>query len=285
MNRQLPTTVLIVLAVVILVVVSQSFFIVEQTEVAIVTQLGKPHGGVRQPGLHFKLPVVQNAIFFDSRLLDYDAKPADILTEDKKTMRVDNYAKWRISNPLQFYRAVHSIPEAGARLDDVIYSQIRQALGNYTLIEIVRHKRAEIMDVVTKNSNQELDDYGIEVIDVRIKATDLPVQNRDAIFNRMRAERERMAKQYRSEGKEAAAKIRATADKEKTLILAEATRESDVLRGEGDAEAVKIYAKAFNAEPGFFEFKRTLDAYQNSFAGKSKMVLTPENDFLKYLKD
>lgn len=284
MNKKLPATFFAVLAVIILVVASQSFFIVDQTEIAIVTQLGKPLPGVRKPGLHLKLPVIQNAIFFDARLLDYDAKPADILTEDKKTMRVDNYAKWRIANPLQFYRAVHSIPEAGARLDDVIYSQIRQALGNYTLIQIVHHKRAEIMAVVTKNSNQELESYGIEVVDVRIKATDLPVQNRDAIFNRMRAERERMAKQYRSEGKEAAAKIRAGADKEKTLILAEATRQSDVLRGEGDAEAVKIYAKAFTTAPEFYEFKRTMDAYANSLQHKSRMILTPDNEFLKYLK-
>lgn len=266
-----------------LIVVSQSVFIVDQTERAIVLQLGKPVGESSYgAGLHFKLPVVQNVIYFDARILEYDSRPTEILTEDKKAMVVDNYAKWRIAEPLTFYRTVRTQPGAQARLDDIIYAELRVALGRYSLLEVVSKKRTQIMDQVTKKSSSLLKPYGIEVLDVRIKRTDLPPENERAIFGRMKAERQRMAKQYRSEGREAAARITAQADKERSVMLAEADRKSQVLRGEGDGEATKTYADALKQGPAFYEFKRSLEAYEKSLKKNSRVIMTPASPFLQH---
>ncbi len=274
----------IIVLFLVLVGVLQSFYTVFQTEKAIVLQLGKPVGDPVGPGLHFKLPFMQNVIFFDSRILEYDAEPAEILTSDKKTLVVDNYSKWRIVNPLQFYRTVRTIPGAQARLDDIIYSQLRVTLGRHTLTEIVSSKREFIMQQVTKNSSKVISEYGIEVVDVRIKRTDLPTENERAIYGRMRAERERQAKQYRSEGQEESTKIRSDADRQRTVILAEAKRKAEELRGAGDAQATAVYAKALEQSPEFYAFKRSLDAYEQSFEQNTKTVLTPDNPFLKYMR-
>ena len=268
-----------------LIVLVQSVFTVDQTERAIVLELGKPVGDAPLgPGLHFKLPFVQNVIFFDSRILNYDAEPAEILTKDKKNMVVDNYTKWRITDPLQFYRTVRSIPRAQARLDDIIYSEIRVALGNYTLIEIVSGKRGEITTEVTTKSNALVREYGIEVMDVRIKRTDLPAENARAIFGRMRAERERQAKQYRSEGQEESSKITALADRERSILLADARRQASVLRGAGEAEAISLWADALGRDPEFFAFQRSLEAYEKSLKENSRLVLTPDSPFFKYMR-
>lgn len=275
---------LVIVLVLVVLGVAQSAFIVDQAERAIVLQLGKPVTDESlAPGLHFKLPFVQNAVLFDSRILDYDAKPAEILTRDKKNMVVDNYTKWRIVDPLQFFRTVRSIPMAQARLDDIIYSELRVALGKYTLIEIVSDKRGHITQEVTATSNELVKEYGIEVVDVRIKRTDLPAENERAIFGRMRAERERQAKQYRSEGQEAAAKIRAEAERERSILLADAQRKASVLRGEGEAEAISIWAGALGQDKEFYSFSRSLEAYEKGFAKGGKLVLTPDMPFFEYL--
>ncbi|WP_432738748.1 protease modulator HflC [Maridesulfovibrio sp. FT414] len=276
-----PLAILIIVAV---LGIAQSAYIVKQTEKAIVLQLGKPKSGPLGPGLHFKLPFIQNVIYFDSRLLEYDARPAEILTKDKKNMVVDNYSKWRIADPLQFYRTVRSIPRAQARLDDIIYAELRVALGRYTLIEIISSDRTAIMEEVTQTSNNLLKPYGIEVTDVRIKRTDLPPENARAIYGRMRAERERMARQYRSEGNEAAARITAAADKEKTITLADASLKAEIMHGEGDAMATKIYADSFGKDPRFFEFMKSLEAYEKGFKGDTRIILSQDNPFLKYMK-
>ncbi|MEG6550532.1 protease modulator HflC [Desulfocurvibacter africanus] len=268
-----------------LIALVQSMFMVDQTERAIVLELGKPVGDKPlDPGLHFKLPFVQNVVFFDSRILNYDAEPAEILTRDKKNMVVDNYTKWRITDPLLFYRTVRSIPRAQARLDDIIYSEIRVALGNYTLIEIVSGKRGQITQEVTTKSNALVSEYGIEVMDVRIKRTDLPAENARAIFGRMRAERERQAKQYRSEGQEESSKITALADRERTILQADARRQASVLRGEGEAEAIRLWADALGRDPEFYAFQRSLEAYEKSLKENSRLVLTPDSPFFKYLR-
>ena len=265
--------------------VTQTFYTVHQTQQALVLQLGKPVSDkAMEPGLHFKLPFVQNVIFFEHRLLEYDAKPAEILTSDKKTLVVDNYSKWRITDPLKFYRTVRTISGAQARLDDIIYSQMRVSLGRHTLTEIVSVHRGAIMERVTERSNELIREYGIEVVDVRIKRTDLPPENERAIYGRMRAERERQAKQYRSEGEEEAAKIKSSAERDRTVLLAEAEREAQVLRGRGDAQATAIYAEALNQSPEFYSFQRSLEAYQKSFRGNSRVVLTPESRFLRYMR-
>ncbi len=262
---------------------SQSVFIVYQTQKAIIIQLGEPTNYVYGPGLHFKLPFIQNVNYFDSRILDYDARPAEALTSDKKTIVLDNYARWRIINPLQFYRTLRTIPGAQARLDDVVYSQLRAQVGRHTLTEVVSSNRAAIMNDVAKRSSEILKQTGVEVIDVRIKRTDLPVENQRAIFERMRAERERQAKQYRSEGVEESTKIKSEADRERAVLLADANKKSLILRGEGDAEAAKIFADAFTKDAEFYSFLRGLEALKKSLGGNTKIVITAEDPFLKPL--
>ncbi|MBC17764.1 Protein HflC [Pseudodesulfovibrio profundus] len=279
------TVIFMVLIVLGAFALTQSAFTVDQTEKAIVIQLGKPVGDkALGPGLHFKLPLVQNVVFFDARILDFDAKPEEITTTDKKYMKVDSYTKWRIVEPLTFYTKVRTIQGGQARLDDIIRSQLRVALGRYTLIEVVSHKRQEIMDTVTARSRELLEPYGIDVIDVRIKRTDLPAENARAIFGRMKAERERQAKQYRSEGREVSARIIAEADKERSIILADAEKESEIIRGEGDAMATKIYADALGRSPEFYAFTRSLEAYRKSLKDNSRLIMTPKSPFLKYMK-
>ena len=273
-----------VLAFFALVVAFQSVYVVDQTEKAIVLQLGKPTGDAKGPGLHFKIPFIQNVVFFDARLLEYDAKTAEVLTLDKKNLVVDNYARWRIANPLLFYRTLRTVGRAHARLDDIIYAELRVALGQYTLQDIVSEKRAVIMGEVTQKSNQLLSPYGIDIVDVRIKRTDLPPENAQAIYGRMQAERERQAKLYRSEGWEEMEKIKSGADKERAVLLAEAERQAEVLRGQGDAEAAAVWAEAVSKAPDFFGFTRSLEAYQKAFAKNSRLFLTPETAFLKYLR-
>lgn len=278
------TGVFAAILVVAVVVLSQCLYTVDQTEKAIVLQLGKPTGGIIDPGLHFKKPFIQNVLFFDSRVLEHDAQPEEILTKDKKNMIVDNFTKYRIVDPLQYYRTVRDERGALARLDDIVYAQLRVALGRYTLVEIVAQKRGQIMEEVSAKASELVKDYGIEIVDVRIKRTDLPPENERAIFGRMRAERERQAKQYRSEGREEAAKIKSGAEKEKTLILADADRQSAVLHGQGDAEATRIFAEALNQSPEFYSFQRSLEAYEMSFKDKTKMVLTPDSEFFRYMR-
>jgi len=282
-EKKVPTIVLIVI-VALGLGLFQSVYIVDQTQRAIVLQLGKPVGDDKGPGLHFKIPFVQNVIYFDHRILEYDAPPAEILTKDKKNLVVDNYSRWRISDPLLFYRTVHNIEGGRSRLDDIIYAELRVSLGRFTLTEIVSSDRAEIMTQVTDKANSLLKDYGILVLDVRIKRTDLPPENQKAIFGRMRAERERQAKQYRSEGRELGVKISTGADKERAIMLAEAEKKAEVLKGEGDARATEIYAASLGQDPEFYKFVRSLEAYKNGLIKNTRLIMTPENDFLEYLE-
>ena len=268
----------------VVVLLQQSLFIVQQTQQALVIQLGHPLDKVYKPGLHMKLPFIQNVVYFDARILDYDARPAEALTSDLKSMVLDNYARWKIVDPLRFYRTMRTEANAQARLDAVIYSQIRAHIGRHTLTEVVNDKRTAIMDSVTGKTSQQMSEFGIKIVDVRIKRTDLPAENQRAIFDRMRAERERQATQYRSEGSEESTKIRSEADKERALILAEANKKSQVLRGEGDAEAARIYADAFSKSPEFFSFQRGLEALRKSLGDNTRMVLTPDSPLLQPIK-
>ncbi len=274
----------VLIIVAIIIALSQSLYKVDQTQYAILLQLGKPIKDIYTPGLKFKLPFIQNAILFDKRLLEYDSAPAEIITGDKKNLVIDNFARWRITDPLKFYQTVKDYLGAQSRLDDIIYSELRVVLGKHKLIDIVSSLRSEIMEEVTKKSNEIAKKYGIEVVDVRIKRADLPPENERYVFNRMRAERQRQAKKYRSEGMEEALKIKSETDKEKTIILSEAKKKAEIIRGEGDAKAVEIYNNAYGKDKEFFEFFRTLKAYENSFDKKTKFILTPDNKFLKYLK-
>ncbi len=257
-----------------LLLLTQAVFTVHQTESAIVLQLGDPKNEVYGPGLHFKIPFIQKAVFFDARVLDYEASSREAFTVDKKAIVLDNYARWRITDPLQFYRTMRSLNGAQARLDDVVYSQLRAMVGGYTLSEVVSTQRAAIMTEVTKKVKEIMKGFGVEVIDVRIKRTDLPPENLRAIFGRMRAERERQAKQYRSEGDEESTRIRSDADRQKAIILAEAARDGQVIRGDADAKAAATYASAYGKNPEFYAFQRWLEAMKTSFSKNSKMVLS-----------
>ena len=275
---------LIVLAVVVVLFLWFSLYTIDETEQAIILEFGKPMGEtISSPGLHFKLPW-QSVIKFENRILEYDVEPQAIITKDKKKLEVDNYARWRIANPLLFYRSVRTLNGALSRIDPIVYSELRVELGKHVLSDIVDSNRVKIMETVSNETQIKLAEYGIDIIDVRIKRADLSKENERAVFDRMRAERLRIAKQYRSEGEEKALEIRAETDKEKTIILANAYKESQILRGEGDAKAGEIYAKAFKADPKFYKFIRTLEAYEKVVDKKSTLILSTDSDLFKLLK-
>ena len=274
-----------VVAVVVLMILGASpFFVVDVTQTAIVIQLGKPVRTITEPGLRMKLPLVQNVVYFDKRLLDYDAVSQDVITTDKKTLLIDNFAKWRIKDPLKVYEAFQTQQGALARLDDIIYSELRVELGRHTLSEIVSQTRSVLMETVTARANEKALAYGIEVEDVRIKRADLPEQNEKAVFTRMQAEREREAKRYRSEGAEEAQKIRSEAEKEREILLAEAYKTSQALMGGGDAQAFKTYSQAYRQDPDFFEFMRSMEAYTKALDKDTTLVLSPDSEFFRFLK-
>jgi len=260
------------------------FFVVDLTQTAIVVQLGEPKRTITEPGLKFKVPFVQEVTYFDKRLLDYDVPAREVITKDKKTILIDNYAKWKIVDPLQVYKSFQTQRGALQRLDDIVYSELRVELGNHELHEIVSANRLEIMAKVAQRANEIANKYGLEILDVRIKRADLPEQNAKAVFDRMQAERERIAKQYKAEGAEEAQKIRSEAEKDRAILLADAYKTSQEIRGAGEAKAFKIYADAYRQDPKFFEFIRTMEAYGKVFEKNTTMVLSPDSEFLRYLK-
>ncbi|MEW5725490.1 MAG: protease modulator HflC [Thermodesulfobacteriota bacterium] len=281
-NKIIPVLIILVL---LLVAVKSAVYTVDQTQQAIVVELGKPVSGTVGPGLHVKIPFIQRVVFLENRLLYYDAAPAEILTADKKNLIVDNYAKWRIVDPLKFYKTVRNVPQGLLRLDDIIYAELRVELGRHEMIDIISKLRSNIMDTVTRRADERAREYGISVADVRIKRADLPQENERAVYGRMRTERERQAKKYRSEGQEEALKIKAQADLERTVILAEAYRVSQEFRGEGDAEATRIYAEAYGQDPDFFNFLRTLQANRRALEKQTTLVLDPDDEFLRFLRE
>jgi len=270
--------------VLLLIALYTALYTVDQTDQAILIQLGKPIGGTISAGLHIKIPFIQKVVIFENRLLDYDALTTEILSADKKNLKVDKYAKWRIVDPLKFYKTVRDIEGALLRLDDIIDSEVRMELGRHMMIDIISKPRANIMDAVRKRSDAWAQNYGVSVIDVRIKRIDLHHKNQAAVYERMRAERERQAKKYRSEGQGEALKIKAIADREKALILAEAHRKAEVIRGQADAEATRIYAEAFEQDPEFFDLMRTLEASCKALDDNAIFVISPEHEFLRFMK-
>lgn len=274
-----------VAVIILLIVLSFVTYTVDEKETIVVTQMGKPIKTVSEPGLYFKLPYpIQTLHVFDDRLLEYDSAPTEIITRDKKNLVVDNYASWRIIDALMFMQTVGSEIGAQSRLDDIVYSELRVELGSRDLLDIVAMSRAEIMEIITSKCYQKALEYGIEVVDVRIKRADLPEQNEQFVFDRMRAERQRIANQYRSEGSEEATKIKAETDRDRTMILAEAYRKAQEIRGEGDAEALRIYARAYQRDPDFYEFTRSLEAYEKSLSNKTVVILATNSELFKYFE-
>lgn len=273
----------LIILVIVVVVLYGSMFTVNMTQNAIVLQFQEYKKTVTEPGLYFKIPVIQDVQYFTKMLLVLDAPPADVITRDKQTMLIDNYSMWRISDPLLFLQTLRTERAGASRLDDIIKSELRVELGTHDLIDVVTKTREEITAKVTKETNVKAAQYGIEVVDVRIKRADLPKDNANKVFDRMRTERERDAKKYRSEGAEEATKIRATTDKEKVILIAEAYKKEQEIRGNGDARATKIYADAFNRDREFYAFMRSMEAYKNSLKTDTTVILSEKSDFLKYL--
>ena len=268
----------------IILFVLSTIIVVDETEQIVILQFGKPVQTIIDPGLNFKLPApIQVSNSFDKRLLEYDVPPEEILSRDKKSLIIDNYVRWRIVDPLLFLQTVRAIPTAKTRLDDIVYSELRQELGNHDMAEIITETRELIMEKVTIASNEETSKYGIEVIDVRIRRVDLPQENEASIYARMEAERKRQANKFRSEGEEEAQKIRAATDRDKTVILAEAYKTAQQIRGEGEAEALDIYATSFSKDPDFYEFLRTLETYEKVIDKKTTLVLPGDSKLFKAL--
>ena len=274
----------LIIIILLLGALYSSFYTVDQTERAVLVQLGRPAEETIGPGLHIKIPIIQKIIHFENRLLDYDVPRTEILSADKKYLTIESYAKWRVVDPLKFYTTMRDIKGARLRLGDVIDSEIRMELGRRMMIDILSKPRIDMMDAVKKRSNEWARNCGISVIDVRIKRIDLPPQNQQAVYARMKAERDRQARQYLAEGQEEAIKIKATADSERTVMLAEAYRKADSIRGQGDAEAARIYAEAFAQDPEFFDLTRTLEASRKALQDQTILVISPEYEFLRFMK-
>lgn len=274
--------ILIVVVAILAIALNDIFYTVDETEQALVVQFGKPVAVKMDPGLYCKYPFIQKALFFNKRLLDYGASPAEVLTTDKKALLVDNYAKWRIVDPLEFYRTVRNVSEALRRLDDIINAEIRVNFGRYEMHEIITTLRVEVLSAVTTRANKAALEYGITILDVRTKRIDLPVENEQSVLERMRAERAKMARKSRAEGEEEALRVRAGAEKQRTMILAAAYREAQGIMGEGDGESTRIYANAFRQDSDFFSFLRSLEAYTDSMKDGSTIILSPSHPFLRH---
>ncbi len=281
MSRLLPA--LGAAIIVATVIWNSAFYRVDQWAQALVIQLGEPVRTVREPGLYFKIPFIQSVEYFDKRLLLYDAAPKELLTRDKQQLVVDNFARWRIVEPLAYYRTLRNEGAAQSRLDDIIYSNVRENLGRQTLQEIVSTRRTELMKEITRASDERVRQFGIEVVDVRVKRADLPEKNEQNVFRRMTAERERQAKKFRAEGDEEARKIRSEAEKQRKIIMAEAQKQSEIVRGGGEAKAVKIFADAYGRDPEFFKLQRTLEAYDKAISEGTQLVVSPDSEFFRYL--
>ncbi|MBN8891901.1 MAG: protease modulator HflC [Rhodospirillales bacterium 70-18] len=277
---------LLALAAVVLIIGGSTLFTVRQTEQVLITQFGQPVRVITAPGLHAKIPLMQTAISFDRRLLDYALPPEEVILGDQRRLIVDGFTRFRITDPLRYYQAVGPTEEGiRTRLNSVVSSALRRVLGNEQLLNVLSSARGRIMATIRDQVNAEMKNFGVSIEDVRIRRADLPEENTQAILSRMQSERQRVAAQLRAEGAEAAAKIRADAERERTVLLAQARATADKLRGEGEAQAITIYADAFNKDPYFFKVWRTLQAYRDAFAaGTSRLVLTPGSDFLKMLR-
>jgi len=284
--KNMLSAIIPVVIVMLLFVASDTFFIINENEQCVVTQFGRFVRKIQKPGFHYKTPFIQSVIYYDNRLLDHDVQPTEVVTKDKRALVIDNFAKWKIIDPEQFYKRAKTEAVAKDRLRDIIYSELRQDFGAHDLAQIVTTQRASLMKQVTERSNAKVQELkmGVEIVDVRIKRADLPPENQLAVFNRMREERKRIARQFRSEGKEEAQKIRAKTDKEKVILLAEAYKNEQRIRGEGDAKSIKITAEAFGKDEEFYSFIRSLEAYRKALVNKGSMVLSQDSPFLKYLK-
>jgi modulator of FtsH protease HflC len=281
--------ILIAVAVVLVaagILLTNALFIVDQTEQALVLQFGQPMRVIRDPGLWVKRPFLEQVVLYDNRLLDFEPPQEEVIVSDQKRLVVDTYTRYRITDPLLFYQTANSEVAVRARLNAMVNGSLRRVLGNVTLSALLSQQRPAIMTQIRDEVRDQGKSFGIEVVDVRIRRADLPKENSEAIYARMVSERQQQAAQYRGEGSEAAQTVRANAERERTVILAEAQRDAQRVRGDGDAQSIKIYADAFGQDKDFFAFYRSMQAYRDALNGHStSFVLTPDSGFFRFFEN
>ena len=274
---------ILVIIIAVFFVLNASYFYVDQRLQAIVLQFGEPIRVVKDPGLQFKIPLVQNVEYFDKRLLLFDNPVEEIISADKKRLIVDSFARYKIEDPLRYFQTIRFESTLTNRLGSIINDSLRQVLGRVPLNSVISEKRSALLEEVAVLVSAAAKDFGLQIEDVRIRRADLPTANSDAIFRRMQTERQQEASQYRAEGEEQSRILKAQAEKEKTILLADAERTSDILRGEGDGEKNKILGEAFSKDPEFFSFYRSMQAYINAISAEdTTMILSPDSTFFEY---
>jgi membrane protease subunit HflC len=278
--------ILIVVAVLLVaagVVMHSSLFIVDQTESALVLQLGQPRRQISDPGLWVKRPFIEDVVIYDKRVLDFEPPHEEVIVSDQKRVVVDSYSRYKITDPLLFYQTVGTEAGVRARLSAIVSGSLRRVLGNVTLSDILSEKRAAIMIQIRDEVGAQAKEFGVEIVDVRLRRADLPEENSQAIYSRMVSERQQQASQYRGEGAQAAQTVRAAAERDRTVILAEAQRDAQRVRGDGDAQAIKLYADAYSQDKAFFAFYRSLQAYRNALNNKdTSFILSPDSNFFRF---
>jgi len=274
------------LVIVLLIAAYGTLFTVYQTRQALVVRLGQPIRVVTKPGLNYKVPLIDNVIYIDNRILDLENPPQEVFASDQKRLVVDAFARYRIVDPLKFYQSVGSVEGANSRLSSLLNSALRRVLAEATLIQVVKDQREQLMARVLEQLDSEARAFGISVVDVRLRRADMPAENSQAVYQRMQTQRQREAQGYRSAGTQEAQEIRAKADRDVTVLLAEAQSRGEQTRGEGDAERNRIFAGAFGQDPEFFSFYRSMQAYEAGLrANDTRMVLKPDSDFFRYFGD
>lgn len=282
MNRSVLGGFLGVVAIIAAIVIYSSLYQVNQNEQVIVLRLGQPVATVTDPGLHMKVPFVENVTRIDKRILDLDLPEREATSKDSQRLIVDAFSRYRINNPLRFRQAVGTVEQANVRLQNVLTDALLEAIRSNDFEQIVRDGRDQIMARIREQANREADRFGIQIVDVRIRRADLPEQNSKAVFERMQSERAQEAAQIRARGAEQAQGIRARADREAQVIVAEANRDAEILRGQGEAEKTRILAEAFQSDPNFFAFFRSMQAYETSMKAGTRLVLSPDSPFFRY---
>lgn len=274
---------LIVLAAIILLIGANTFYVVSQTEQAIVLQFGEPVREVKEPGLKIKVPFIQNVILYDKRLLNLDPPAQEVVLNDKKRLDVDSFTRYQIVDPLKFYQTVRTEEQARSKLEEIVNSSLRKILGRITLQELLSQQRNQIMKDISSAVKVDAAQIGVSVADVRIRRADLPIEVLQAINARMKSEREREAKEFRGQGQQISQQIRAQAEKERTIIVADAEKQAQIIRGNGDKEAIEIWNRAAGVDPKFYAYYRSLEAYRKSMSnGDTSMVLAPNSEFFEY---
>ena len=284
MNKS--TKKILIIATLALIIFQSSFFTVDQRQQVLILQFGEPIRAIDTPGIKFKMPFIQNAIFFEKRIIDLALPEQEVIASDQKRLIINAFTKFQITDPLKFYTTVGSSYGLSGKLSGILDSSLRQVIGEVTLNELLTENRGNIMKKIKDAVGSSSEIFGIKIIDVRIMRADLPKENSDAIYARMQTEREKEAREIRAKGAEEADKIRAEANKEKTIIIAEAKKNSDIMRGNGESESNKIYASSFGRDPEFADFYRSMSAYKTAFSNdKTKMIISPDSDFFKYFNN